>query len=225
MCHAHCIVPNDVYTKWIAVCDLGLSTVFIYELDQDRGCLIGASDNPRHMKLDEDAGCRHAVWSSDGTRLYVNNELNHTLTVCKFDPISGNLTGIYTTPSLPENEKGSRGHNLGNADIHLHPNQRFLYASMRSPNPGLIGVWAIKDDDSLELVQHISTGGHIPRNFEIIPTGRSENSPCWLVVGNQESMKVVSFFVDNASGRLTERSSINTHPLKPCNISYYMNKV
>ena len=56
-------------------------------------------------------------------------------------------------------------------------------------------------------------------------TGRAENSPCWLVVGNQESMKVVSFFVDNASGRLTERSSINTHPLKPCNISYYMNKV
>ena len=220
MCHSHCIIPNGVYTKWVAVCDLGLSTVFIYELDQERGCLIGASDDPRHMKLDEGAGCRHAVWSADGSRLYLNNELNHTLTVCSFDHTSGNLVPIYTTPSLPETVIGSRGHNVGNSDINLHPNQKFLYAAMRSPNPGLIGVWAIKEDDSLELVQHISTGGHIPRNFKII-SGNTPDAPCWLVVGNQETMTVVSFSIDNTTGKLTERSSISTQPFKACNISCF----
>ena len=224
MCHAHCIIPNGVYEKWVAVCDLGVSTVFIYELDQEKGCLIGASDDPRHMKLDEDAGCRHAVWSADGTRLYLNNELNHTLTVCRFDPLSGNLEPMFTTPSLPPTENGSRGHNVGNSDIHLHPNQKFLYAAMRSPNPGLIGVWAIKEDDSLELVEHISTGGHIPRNFKILSTGAAD-APCWLIAGNQETMTVVSFSIDNTNGKLTQRSSISTHPLKACNISFFKGTV
>lgn len=39
-----------VHTKWVAVCDLGLSAVFIYELDTVNGALVGAADDPRHMR-------------------------------------------------------------------------------------------------------------------------------------------------------------------------------
>jgi 6-phosphogluconolactonase (cycloisomerase 2 family) len=81
MAHPHCILPNPyalgcpaspssgslatllsrlsewrafrrVHAKWVAVCDLGLSAVFIYELDAVNGALIGAADNPRHMRCE-----------------------------------------------------------------------------------------------------------------------------------------------------------------------------
>ena len=52
MPHCHCILPNPAHDRWIAVCDLGLSAVFVYELDAARGSLIGAADNPRHLRLD-----------------------------------------------------------------------------------------------------------------------------------------------------------------------------
>ena len=39
-------------------------------------------------------------------------------------------------------------------------------------------------------------------------------------VGNQETMSVVSFAVDNETGKLTYASTIETTPFKACNISY-----
>lgn len=73
MAHCHCILPNPSHPKWVAVCDLGLSAVFIYELDTVHGALHGAYDDPRHLRLDAGAGCRHCIWSADGNTLFVNN--------------------------------------------------------------------------------------------------------------------------------------------------------
>ena len=39
-------------------------------------------------------------------------------------------------------------------------------------------------------------------------------------LGNQETMSVVSFSVDNESGKLSYASTIETTPYKACNISY-----
>ena len=50
--HRVCRALRRVHTKWVAVCDLGLSAVFIYELDTVNGALIGAADNPRHMRCE-----------------------------------------------------------------------------------------------------------------------------------------------------------------------------
>merc|ERR1711871_322053 len=151
-------------------------------------------------------------------KLYVNNELDFTITVAGFDPTSGTLVPISHTYSLPDNVIGKRGHNVGNSDIQIHPNGKFLYVGSRSGDPGLIGVWAIRaNEGSLDLVEHVSTHGLIPRNFKIIPC---ENGVDWLVVGNQETMTIVSFEIDKVSGRLTERCSTSTEPFKACNISF-----
>ena len=53
----------------------------------------------------------------------------------------------------------------GNSDIHLHPNGKFLYAGIRSPDPGLIAVFKLDTPayggaagpPSLTLVQHEPT--------------------------------------------------------------------
>ena len=98
------------HPKWVAVCDLGLSAVFIYELDTVNGALLGAADDPRHLRLDAGAGCRHCIWSADGTTLFVNNELNCTITIANFDPATGKLLAVQAVDTLPEGVPGTRAH-------------------------------------------------------------------------------------------------------------------
>jgi 6-phosphogluconolactonase len=223
MAHCHCILPNpaqltlDPDTQWVAVCDLGLSTVFIYELDTRRGTLIGAADSERHLRLAAGAGCRHCIWSADGTTLFVNNELDCTITVASFDGSTGTLTAKHTVDSLPVGVPGTRAHHRGNSDIQIHPNGRYLYVGIRSPDPGLIAVFAITRDGALELVQHEPTRGLVPRNFKLVPGAADA---LWLVVGNQETKSVVSFAMDNESGELSYASTLDTGPYKACNISF-----
>jgi 6-phosphogluconolactonase (cycloisomerase 2 family) len=210
-----CRMIVRVHARWVAVCDLGLSAVFIYELDTIHGALIGAADDPRHMRyvgyrsvllgacttrqirlmfcraccyrLDAGAGCRHATWTADGNTLFVNNELNCTVTIASFDPATGSLLAVETMNTLPDGVPGTRAHHRGNSDIHLHPNGKFLYVGIRSPDPGLIAVFALgpptyggdSGPPSLKLVQHESTQGLVPRNFKLVP---GEGDAVWLVV-------------------------------------------
>lgn len=213
--HPHSIVVHPS-NKWIAVADLGLSMVFVYGFDDVRGALQGAADDKRHLRLQAGAGCRHIVWNSCGDRLFVNNELDCTVTVCAFDISTGSLKEIQTLPTLPTGVDALRAPHRGNSHIALHPNGKFLYVGCRSPDPGLIAIFEIIDQTSpLTLVGHESTRGSIPRNFEL----HAVEDTVWLVVGNQETMNVVCFAVDEASGKLQFKSEINTSPLKPCNIS------
>lgn len=143
MAHCHCIVAHPG-GKWVAVCDLGLSTVFIYELDTVRGSLVGAASDGRHLRLEAGAGCRHACWSHDGNRLFINNELTCTITVADFNVESGNLQERQTISCLPPGVEGTRAPHRGNSDIHLHPNGKFLYAGVRSPEPGFIAIFGVR---------------------------------------------------------------------------------
>ena len=58
----------------------------------------------------------------------------------------------------------------GAADIHISPDGKFLYASLRLKNDG-IAVFSIADDGTLTDVGYQTTGVH-PRNFNITPDGR-----------------------------------------------------
>jgi 6-phosphogluconolactonase len=214
--HCHCIVPHPS-NAWVAVCDLGLSTVFVYAFDAERGALIGAADDPRHLRMPPGAGCRHAVWDAAGTRLFVHNELDCTVTAAAFDAATGALTETQTVGALPEGVTGVRDHHRGGSDIHLHPNGRLLFVGERSPDPGLIAAFTVGPAGNpapLRLAGHTPTRGLVPRNFKLVgEEGR------WLVVGNQETKTVVSFAVDAETGALTFASELSTAPYKPCNIA------
>eukprot|EP00931_Biecheleriopsis_adriatica_P100647 TRINITY_DN75918_c0_g1_i1.p1 TRINITY_DN75918_c0_g1~~TRINITY_DN75918_c0_g1_i1.p1 ORF type:complete len:399 (-),score=41.54 TRINITY_DN75918_c0_g1_i1:154-1308(-) len=211
--HVHQVVPHPS-NKWIAVPDLGLSTVFIYAFDADRGALIGAADDERHLRLLPDAGCRHVAWSKDGSFLYVNNELDATITTCSFDISTGKLQQLQTVNTMPSGVVPLRSHHRGNSDIQLHPNGRFLYAGVRTPDPGLLVIFSVsKEDGKLTLIGHESTRGLVPRNFKLVDQGK------FLVVGNQETFNVVSFAVDADTGKLAFASEFDSKPHKPCNVS------
>ena len=213
--HSHCIIVHPS-NRWVVTCDLGLSTVFVYGFDANTGALQGAADDPRHLRADSAAGCRHCCWDATGATLFIQNELDCTVTVASFDAKTGNLQAQHTVNALPDNVQPDRAHHRGGSDIALHPNGRILFVGCRSASPGLIAIFAVQGSGSntrLALLGHESTRGDVPRNFKLIDGGR------WLVVGNQETKNVICFAVDAERGQLRFTSEVSTAPYKPCNIA------
>jgi 6-phosphogluconolactonase len=121
----------------------------------------------------------------------VLNELRSTITAFSYDVDHGDLHALKTISALP---MGFSGENTA-AEIAVHPNGKFLYASNRGNDT--IAVFAIDSGTGeLTLVDHFSTQGKTPRDFKIDPTGRL------LLVANQDSNNIVVFRIDPNSGRL-----------------------
>ena len=126
-----------------------------------------------------------------GKFAYVINEMNSTLTAFTYDAAAGKLSEIQTVPTLPADFKGRNSC----ADIHVHPNGKFLYGSNRGHNS--IVIFAIDQQTGrLTLVGHESTKGEIPRNFGIDPTGKI------LLAANQKTNNIFSFHIDPGTGKL-----------------------
>ena len=213
--HAHSIIPHPS-NEYVVACDLGLSKVFCYQFDATRGSLQGAADDPRHLTLAADAGCRHCCWDATGDTLFVVNELNYTLTVASFDKDTGTLREVMSVYLLRESDQADRAHHRGGSDIAIHPNGTFLYVGCRCTTPGLIAILEIKDKGSnceAKVIGHESTRGDVPRNFKLLQNGE------WLVVGNQEGKNVASYQVNAVTGLLEFKSEISTAPYKACNIA------
>ena len=115
----------------------------------------------RAATLHADYGPRHLLFDASGTHLYVIGELSGDITV--FDYAAGTLTERQVI-------KADRLDARGAADIHLSPDGRFLYASLRLRGDG-ISVFEVGTDGTLTYVGYQATGIH-PRNFNITPNGR-----------------------------------------------------
>jgi 6-phosphogluconolactonase len=80
---------------------------------------------------------------------------------------------------------------------------RFLYGTNRYEGKGQNGdivVFAIDQKSGLlTQIQHISSGGETPRNFEFDPSGQ------WMLVTNHGSNNAVVFKIDRNSGKLTQQ--------------------
>jgi 6-phosphogluconolactonase len=85
---------------------------------------------------------------------------------------------------------------IGAADIHLSPDERFLYATNRG-NANDITCFSVGKDGKLSFKQQLSTGGNGPRNFAISPDGQ------YLFVGHQLTDNIVIFKRDIKTGILT----------------------
>lgn len=210
--HCHCAVPH-VSGRWVVCCDLGLSAVFVLGFDPAAGLLEFDPASPRHLRLGPGAGCRHACWDAAGDALFVNNELDGTVTAARFDAGTGGLSATATVSALPEGQAPTRAHHRGGSDIYLHPGGRWLLCGQRGADPGSLSVLEVLPGPALRLAGHASTRGRVPRNFKLLAGGRH------VVVGNQESMNVASFSFDEATGELSFISEVGTAPHKACNIS------
>ena len=143
--------------KYAFVCDLGADKIIIYKFDDNYEKLT-LTDH-KYVDVPPSSGPRHFTFHPNGKFAYVINELSSTVSAFHYKG-EGKLEIKETVTTKPA---GYKGYN-NCADIHVHPNGRFLYGSNRGHNS--IVIYKINQQDgSLSLVGHESSGGNWPRNF------------------------------------------------------------
>ncbi len=200
--HAHWIEVT-ANNRFAIAADLGLDKVMVYRFDPKTGSLT--PNNPAFAKVDPGAGPRHAAFHPNGRFAYVINELHSSITNFSYDAGRGELNTLQTVSTLPKDFSGSND----TAEIQVHPNGKFLFASNRGHDS--IAVFSIDQHKGrLTLVDHFSTQGKTPRNFEIDPSGSR------LFVANQGSGNIVVFRIDQETGRLTSTGQVLNVPSPVC---------
>ena len=189
--HAHSITPAPA-GDFALVCDLGLDCLFVYRLDLENGGLIPHSETA----LAQGSGPRHLDFHPNRRWVYVINELNATINVLDWDGASGKLEPLQTISTLTKEFSGPGWC----ADIHVHPNGRFVYGSNRGDH-SLVIYEVDEASGELRLLGFESTRGEAPRSFALDSQGE------WLLAANQNSDDVAVFRVDPQSGLLDYRSS------------------
>ena len=187
--HAHWIgaTPDN---RFVMAVDLGVDDVLVYRLNEKNGSL--SANDPAFVKLEPGSGPRHLDFSPNGAFAYVISELQSKINVFSYDAQRGSLQLLQSIATVPKDFSGTNNP----AEIRIHPNGKFLFASNRGHDS--IAVFSIDQKrGTLTLIGNFSTQGKKPRNFEIDPSGSQ------IFVANQESGNIVIFHIDQGTGRLT----------------------
>ncbi len=173
--HAHCALFNATGTE-LYVSEFSADVVTRYDVATRLG---------KRIQLPSDFGPRHIILNADESKAYVLGEL------------SGNVAVIDTeSDSVIQTVCADTVHARGCADIHLSPDGKFLYASVRLQNDG-IAIFKVDSDGTLTNAGYQPTGIH-PRNFNITPNGK------FLLVACRDSGCIQIFRRDAKTGLLTD---------------------
>ena len=186
--HAH-FVNFDPFARYVIAIDLGIDKVVTYKPSATSNKLTKISE----LEMEPGAGPRHLAFHPNGKQAFIVNELHSTVTAANYNPESGRFTNLQTLTTLPSDFSGENSC----ADIHVHPNGHFLYASNRGHNS--IALFRIKGDNGnpLEPLGQTSVEGKTPRNFVIHPSGK------FLLAANQNSNNITVFEIDPQTGKLS----------------------
>jgi 6-phosphogluconolactonase len=183
--HPHEIV--ELAGNLVLVPDLGTDRIARYRLNPEEGTLAPA--DPAEIRLPPGSGPRHLAASADGTKLYVASELANTVTVFAESRI------VQTVSLLPPQVEGTNTA----AEIAIHPNGRYLYASLRGADN--IVVFAIDPSTGLLTKRGAVRTGAAPRFFMI------DASRKWLLAAGQDSNTITIFGIDPATGMLDPKQN------------------
>ncbi|MFF9593152.1 lactonase family protein [Streptomyces sp. NPDC014646] len=186
--HAHQVLP-DPSGAWVLSVDLGTDSVRICALDTATGALRLHGET----RLRPGTGPRHLAFHPDGGHAYVLNELEPTVTVCRWDAAAGVLEPVAETAVLPEGEEGAEDLVTYPSEVVVSHDGRFLWTANRGHDS--ISVLALDPaGERARTVTTVDCGGHWPRDLALDPTGR------WLYAANERSGNVSWFAVDATTG-------------------------
>jgi 6-phosphogluconolactonase len=196
--HTHSVVVSPD-NRYAIVSDLGLDKVLIFRFDPQTGML--SPPEPPFATVYPGGGPRHFTFDPAGKFGYQLSEMSGIVDVYAWDSARGTLTPVQSVHTVPHDFTGGNH----SAEIEIHPNGKFLYESNRRTfseterAPDTIGVFSIDPHTGmLSFVEHSPTGGVMPRNFKIDPTGT------YLLAANQISNNVVEYKIDSETGRLSK---------------------
>lgn len=184
---AHCIL-TDPSNRFVYVpCRDGNAVV---QLRFDAATGMVSPNDPLAVVAADGAGPRHAAFHPNNAFLYLLNELDGSAYVYAIDATLGTLSLKQTVDARPPGLAG----NPAAADIHLTPNGRFLYGTVRTSNT-IAGFAVDPQTGLLDLVGHWPSEEH-PRGFNICPRGR------FLYAAGLHSHHLQSYRIDGTSGKL-----------------------
>lgn len=198
--HSVTVAPDN---KFALAADLGKDMLISYKIDLEKGKLLPYKNG--QIEVGPGQGPRHMDFHPNGRFVFLLNELGNTINSYQYDTEKGTLILIDTISSLPNYFTGE---NIS-ADIHVHPNGKFLYASNRG-HDSIIICGVNKQKGTLEVLGFQSTMGSHPRNFSIDPTGN------YLLVANKDSNNIVTFNINQDTGLLTVMYEIIEVPQPVC---------
>ncbi|MDR1499912.1 MAG: lactonase family protein [Tannerellaceae bacterium] len=186
--HLHCahFSPDG---KYLFATDLGSDRIYRFEVlkEADKQGHFLNEETMKTFVLAAGSGPRHITFHPSDKYMYIVNELSGTVEGFRYN--GGDLEPFQ---AIVADTVGGRA----SADIHISPDGRFLYASVRNVNDG-IAVFSINEADGrLTKVGYQPTGRH-PRNFAITPNGK------YLLAAEMNSSVIEVFEIDRATGLLT----------------------
>lgn len=194
--HAHYIGETE---KNLFACDLGTDEILVFKK--------GSLKDPVRFKTAPGAGPRHAAFDPSRSVLFVNNELNCTVSALKFDAQKGSLKELNTLSTLPV---GTDLKGNSTAEIRVLKG-RYVYVSNRGHHS--IASYAIQKDGRLKLIEITPAGVKTPRGMNIDPSGN------WLLVAGQDDNIIKSFRIDTKTGKL-KPSGFSLAVSKPVDIAF-----
>ncbi len=196
--HVHCtyISPDN---KLLYVPDLGIDKVVVYDFDATTGKL--QLNEAASFSVSPGGGPRHIVWTHNGRFGYLSEELSGAVDVIEREGNNHRL--------LQSENRFTGKAELAGADIHLSPDEKFLYVSQRS-NHSLQIFKVNRKTGRLQFIDAVPTLGNFPRNFVIHPSGK------FLLVAHQKSDDIVIFRRNKRSGRLMDTGERLQVPTPVC---------
>jgi 6-phosphogluconolactonase len=177
------LTPDE---KYLIAVDLGTDSLTSYEVSSE-----GKLTKVHLLPLKAGSGPRHLTFHPNGMLAYLMTEFSSEVVVLRYHSESGHFTEVQYISTLPEEFNEN---NQGSA-IHISADGRFVYAGNRGHNS--IAVFHVEETGELSFLEHTSTEGDWPRDFEIDPSGN------YIVASNQESSNLTLFARDENSGKLT----------------------
>jgi 6-phosphogluconolactonase len=196
--NAHAI-QTDRTNRFVFVPHLGTDQVFQFRFDNGKL----TPNSPPWIQLKSGCGPRHLVVSKDNRFVYVLCELDGTVSalahrdgmltevasVSTLPPGSNLKPGTARTPDAPPRDRSG---DIWASDVHLTPDERFLYAAERTQST--INCLRV-DGGKLSYVGSTPTEKQ-PRGFAIDPSGR------FMVVSGELSSTLSCYAIDGATGAL-----------------------
>ena len=190
--HAHALQLHPG-NRWAVATALGGDALHVYHFDARSGQL--QPTEPACTELPAGTGPRHLRFNAAGDELLVLGELDGTLHTLAFDAASGALQPRQRLSVLPPGFSGTPWA----ADLHLHPNGRWLYTSERGSHT-LAGFTRDPHDGTWHPIGHWPCETQ-PRGFAISADGLH------LVVAGQTSHALGVHAIDSHTGALRHLGS------------------
>ena len=191
--YAH-YIRTDATNRFVLVPHVeSTNKIYQFLFDERTGKLT--PNEPPFVAAGPGQGPRHLAYHPSLNIVYADNEQQCSVTVYRFDPTNGTVEALQTVSTLPPD---SADDSYSNAQIHIHPDGRAIYAANRGHDT--LAMFSIDPTTGLiTSLGQISRPG-TPRPFGIDPEGG------FLYCGGDSATTITAFQIAT-NGALEERES------------------